>query len=278
MNRSCSSRASQSTRLDRPPCPPPDRHPKSRAEGLSGKLLVEVANVVSVEVNAGGWTAGHNRSMADSNVHHRSCEFEFALGALLGSDWWATLPGDPRHRSSVVAAQLSAEHARGARLLLLEEMATNSGTALIRLQYEALLRAVWILHCASDEQVLKLAAPLSDESEQGAKNLPGPLDMLQRVVAKTPSGLHDPLVQFHCSSWRALNSYVHAGIHPLARKSGGFPVALAEDLTRLSNGLVHVAYRLQASFQGQSAVDAVTRSWLAFRDALPPIVLPVDNA
>jgi hypothetical protein len=216
--------------------------------------------------------------MTESDLHERSCEFEFELAEILGSDWWDALPEDPRHRSSVAAARLSTGHARGARLLLLEEVTAHSGAALIRLQYEALLRAIWILHCASDEQVLKLTAPLSDESEQGAKNLPGPLDMLQRVVAKTPIGLHDPLVQFHRSSWRALNSYVHAGIHPLARKSGGFPVALAEDLTRLSNGLVHVAYRLQASFLGQSTMDSVTRTWLAFRDALPPIVLPVDNA
>ena len=99
----------------------------------------------------------------------------------------------------------------------------------------------------------------------------------QSGVQRTPVGLHDPLTQFHQSSWRALNSYVHAGIRPLARASGGIPVVLAEDLTRVSNGLVHIAFRLRASFLGQDYVDAVTRVWPAFRDALPPIVLPLTR-
>lgn len=216
--------------------------------------------------------------MTVASLHDRSRLFEITLAEILGDAWWATHPIDPRHRASVTAARLSAEHARAARLLLLEAMAPQSGTALLRLQFEALLRAVWVLYCASDLHVGKLSVALTEETEQGAKNLPGPLDMLARVVECTPVGLHDPLAQFHRSSWRALNSYVHAGIHPLARASGGFPVALAEQLTCLSNGLVHLAYRLQASFLGQAYVDAVTHAWPAFRDALPPIVLPSDGS
>lgn len=177
---------------------------------------------------------------------------------------------------SVMAARLSTEHARASRLLLLEAMCPHSGAALLRLQFEALLRAVWVTYCANDDQVGKLAAALTEESEQAAKNLPGPQDMLARVVERTPVGLHEPLVEFHRSSWRTLNSYVHSGIHPLARASGGFPVVLAEQLTRVSNGLVHIAYRLQASFLGQASVDAVTRAWPAYRDALPPIILPTS--
>lgn len=216
----------------------------------------------------------HTLDMTEDCLHDRSDEFELVLAEILGAAWWATLPTNPRYRGSVVAARLSTEHARGARLLLLEALAPQSGTALLRLQFEALLRAVWILHCATDDHVRKLTASLTETSEQEAKRLPGPSEMLERVIASTPVGLHDPLVQFHRSSWRALNSYVHAGIHPMARASGGFPIDMAEQITRLSNGLVHLAYRLQASLLGQAQVDAVTRAWPQFRDTLPPIVLP----
>ncbi|MGQ0801284.1 MAG: DUF6988 family protein [Pseudomarimonas sp.] len=220
----------------------------------------------------------HTFGMTDVSLHARSELFEYTLAEDLGAAWWATHPIDQRHRASVTAARLSTEHARAARLLLLKAMAPQSGAALLRLQFEKLLRAVWVLYRASDDQVGKLSAPLTEEAEQRAKNLPGPLYMLTRVVECTPVGLHDALAQFHRSSWRALNSFVHTGIHPLARASGGFPVALAEQLTYLSNGLVHVAYRLQASFLGQTYLDTVTRVWPAFRDALPPIVLPSDNS
>ena len=44
--------------------------------------------------------------------------------------------------------------------------------------------------------------------------------------------------------WRALNSYVHAGLHPNARLTGGFFEALAQQLVLNSNGLLHLAYRI----------------------------------
>jgi hypothetical protein len=169
----------------------------------------------------------------------------------------------------VVAARLSIEHAYSARLLLLREGAAHSGVALLRLQYEALLRAFWVHFCASDDQVHKLAISLTPEAEQRAKNLPGPLDMLNQIVERAPATIHAPLQQFHLESWRALNSFVHAGVHPLSRATSGFPVTLAVQIVRNSNGLLHFAYRLQASFVSQSLVDAVTHAYHAFEDCLP---------
>jgi hypothetical protein len=158
----------------------------------------------------------------------------------------------------------------------LRSIAPQSGAALLRLQFEAPLRSAWLLFCATDAHVERLTSELSLDSEQAAKNLPGPSDMLAGVVRSAPVGLSDPLVQFDGSSWRALNSYVHAGSHPLKRATRGFPVELAEGLVRLSNGLTHVAYRLQASLLGQGTLDQVTKAWVDFRDVLPPIALGHD--
>lgn len=215
--------------------------------------------------------------MKDPLLHERSDEFESTLAAILGPAWCTTQPTNPRYRVSASAARLSTEHARAARLLLLECIAPQSGAALLRLQFEALLRAIWTLYCATDDQVRKLTAVLGLDSEQAAKGLPGPLDMLHSIIPATPEGLHSPLKEFHASSWRALNSYVHAGIHPLARETGGFPIDFAENLVRVSNGLMHLAYRFQASFLGQEHVNAVTREWPHFRDVLPAIILGHDQ-
>lgn len=207
--------------------------------------------------------------MSMMDLFERSEEFEAHLRGVMGDQVLGTLPVQPRHRIAVVAARLSIEHAYSARLLLLREGAAQSGVALLRLQYEALLRAFWVHFCASEEQVDKLAISLTPEAEQRAKNLPGPLDMLNKIVERAPASIHAPLQQFHLESWRALNSFVHAGIHPLSRATSGFPVNLAVQIVRNSNGLMHFAYRLQASFVHQALVDAVTHSYHAFEDCLP---------
>lgn len=214
--------------------------------------------------------------MSVQSLDERSDQFESALAEFLGPAWFASFPTDPRYRASVAAARLSAEHGRGVRILLLQSIAPQSGTALLRLQFEALLRSAWLLFCATDAHVEKLTSELSLDSEQAAKNLPGSSEMLASVARSAPVGLSDPLAQFHRSSWRALNSYVHAGIHPLERATRGFPVELADGLVRLSNGLTHVAYRLQASLLGQETLDQITKTWVGFRDVLPPITLGHD--
>jgi hypothetical protein len=57
----------------------------------------------------------------------------------------------------------------------------NSAAAVLRMQYEGLLRAAWLLFAANPAYVEKLAMPLSLAAEKGAKNLPGNLDMLAEL-------------------------------------------------------------------------------------------------
>lgn len=49
----------------------------------------------------------------------------------------------------------------------------NSAAAVLRLQYEAVLRAAWLLFAASPVQAEKLTRSLDVEAEQAAKNVPG---------------------------------------------------------------------------------------------------------
>lgn len=175
----------------------------------------------------------------------------------------------PRLRACAAACQLSLEHATMVRIAF-EANASNSATALVRLQYEALVRAAWLLHAASDFEVEKLSAALDEHSSQRAKNVAGPADMLESLAARAPAGLIGPLQQFDDLSRKGLNSYVHAGLHPLQRVAQGFPQPLAEQLVRNSNGLMHMAYRLLATLSGnQALVDVTTSAHLAFADCLP---------
>lgn len=147
-----------------------------------------------------------------------------------------------------------------------------------RLQYEAVLRAAWLLFAAGPGQVDKLAKTLDLEAEQGAKNIPGYLDMLTAVEKAAPAGLAAPLSEFNRYSRHALNSFVHASIHPLTRARSGFPVDLAAALRRFSASLMHFAYRLLAALTGsQEHMNRVTRSYPAFEDCLPMAPAPKNR-
>lgn len=184
-----------------------------------------------------------------------------------------------RVKSAAAAVDLSFEHSHALRALL--ALGTpNSAAVLMRSQYEALLRAGWLMYAASDLQVEQLAAPLSADSAAAAKNARGAEDMLkdlEKLLTTMPTlrGLVLPLREIREVSWAALNSFVHGGLHPLARSRGGFPTKLAADLVRNSNGMLHMAARLLARLTPSADVAAqVDKLYLAFPSCLPPFSPP----
>ncbi len=206
-----------------------------------------------------------------SKLFRRSLELDCRLADTTGQDLLGSSPIDPRQRIVLAASKVSIEHGQSARLLLLGECAPNSGAALVRAQYEALIRSVWLQFCASDDEILRLAAPLNVVSEQGAKNIAGPLDMLIEIQKRAPDALHLQLSAFRDAQWKSLNSFVHAGIHPLSRVTGGFPVELAIQIAKTSNALAHLAYRVCASIAGNERLAAVTHAHREFDDCFPPL-------
>ena len=177
----------------------------------------------------------------------------------------------PRFSTSARFASIAWEHWI-AVLALSEDGLHASATCLLRIQFETLVRSVWCLHCASDALIGKLDAPLSPESEQGAKGLPQASEMLAALEKKPEtSNLHVRLAEFKNSSWKALNSYVHAGIHPLHRHTRGHPTPLILQTVRVSNGLGLMTAIQRGLLTGrqelQSALLGLCRR---YPDCLPP--------
>jgi len=113
---------------------------------------------------------------------------------------------------------------------------------MLRLQYEAVVKAIWLLYAASDNAIEKLLAPLTLESEQIANNgLPCFSDMMKKIEKREPPGVHRHLSEFRDYSWRPLNSFVHSGIHAVNRHKDGYPVALLYSAIRQSNNLTHMS-------------------------------------
>jgi len=174
-----------------------------------------------------------------------------------------------RIRTSNVACSLSLEHWASVRVLLRSGL-LSSATVVHRAQFEALARSIWLLYAASDTHLSKLTATLSSESEQAAKNMPQIAEMMQALANSGPQQAYDALCRFKDISWKALNSYAHAGIHPIQRYHEGYPLQLLHNVLRNANGLAVFAGMQAAVLSGQQSLQ---RSILALA-AKHPVCMP----
>ena len=176
----------------------------------------------------------------------RAFEDSSALAADLASLVDEPLFDDsPRIAVADLACSLALEHWHSVRLQLQEGL-LPSALVVHRAQFEAIVRSVWLTYAASDADILKLTAKLDLESEQAAKNVSQTLHMMEEIERRAPPQAFDALSRFKENSWKALNSYAHAGIHPLRRHAEGYPTALVHSVLCNANGL--------ALFSGMQAV------------------------
>lgn len=154
-----------------------------------------------------------------------------------------------RLRVSDLLCSLAVEHSASARALLQAGL-LPSALVIHRAQFEAVLRSIWTLYAASDAQLGKLAAELTVDSEQAAKNLPSASAMMEELAKKAPAGAYAPLHEFKTHNWQALNSYVHAGIHPIRRHMNGYPGGLILQALLNVNGLFVLAAMQAAILTG----------------------------
>ena len=164
------------------------------------------------------------------------------------------LDDSSRVKVSDVACSLSLEHWHSARALLRAEL-LPSALVVHRAQFEAIARSVWLAYAASDAHISKLTATLNLESEQAAKNIPQIAEMMQALSTKAPQQAFDALSRFKDNSWKALNSYAHAGIHPLRRHQEGYPPPLLLDVLRNANGLAVMSCMQAVVLSGQQPLQ-----------------------
>lgn len=173
------------------------------------------------------------RPMDSARAFDDSDKLAEALSSLID----LTLLNDsPRFRFADVACSLALEHRHAIRSLL-QGALLPSALVIHRAQFEAVVRSIWLTYAASDSDVLKLTSALNMESEQAAKNVAQIQDMMQAIEKRAPAPANAALARFKTHSWKALNSYAHAGIHPLRRHAEGYPAALIDAVLCNSNGL-----------------------------------------
>jgi hypothetical protein len=178
--------------------------------------------------------------------------------------------GSVRVRVSDVACSMSLEHWHAARVLFRGGL-LPSGLVVHRAQFEAVVRSIWIVYAASEESIAKLSDVLTLDSEQAAKNLPQLAEMMDALSKRGPPQAHDALSRFKTNSWKALNSYAHAGIHPLRRHEEGYPLSLLGDVLRGSNGLGLISCMHAAGLSGRQPLQQELLAIAARHpDCMPP--------
>ncbi len=151
--------------------------------------------------------------------------------------------GTSRLQATKGLASLGFEHAQGLKHLVAAGLYT-SAAVLLRIQYESLVRALWVLYVATDSQAELMIAELTQETAKQASRIPMLSEMLASIEEKAPHAPVAHLKEFKHYSWRPLSSFVHGGIHAMNRHGKGFPLELVLMKVRHSNGLLGIAGNL----------------------------------
>jgi len=176
-----------------------------------------------------------------------------------------------RYLVAFQAALLSLEHASGAFVLISQGLFPSAYT-LARPQFESLVRGIWLLYAASDSWVEKLCEPLTLDSAKRANEGLMLAEMLKQLESSSnaPGPIVQQIKEYRDVSWKAMNSFAHGGLHPLARTLTGYPAQLTYDVVRNSNAIVALATQLASILSGvPSAMEPVRRFHVEYADCLP---------
>jgi uncharacterized protein DUF6988 len=195
-------------------------------------------------------------------------ELEKSLFEVINMD---KLENFPRKESSRILCIVSFEHSESLKMLIASGNFT-SAIGLLRLQYEAFTRAIWLFYTASDLAVSKLMSELTAESARKTQKLPMLSKMLETLEGKAPQVVLDQLLEFREYSWKPLSSYIHGGIHAIQRHSKGYPLPLLKQTIKASNGVSLMAAMFLIIIANDiSKKGVLPKIQKEFKDCLPEL-------
>ncbi|MGN6457135.1 MAG: DUF6988 family protein [Achromobacter mucicolens] len=200
----------------------------------------------------------------------------FELTSVIAAAWNSVPSIDDRAKeASHRLCVLSIEYGLAIQALL--PALPAPGIALLRPQYESLVRATWACHSASGPELDRLLAPLTAESQQAAKKLPSVPEMLAALEKSGPKGASRLLARARSRMNDGLNSFIHGGIVPFARQREGYPDALLIAVLQNSNGFSMLALVLLATImEDEELANSIPALNASFQDVLPALEPFVD--
>jgi hypothetical protein len=176
-----------------------------------------------------------------------SWEFHDALDAEL---YGASPGGSHRLDLAFVLCILALEH--GDSVLALIRSNPSSALALVRLQYEVLVRALWVKYAATDHAVEKAVRGVPEGTTKEPDIFPTITDALASLVGKAPLNAIGPLTELKNGAWGAMNSYAHGSLRPIIRARNGYQPELLSQTLEISNTMQQIASMLLAECTGDN--------------------------
>jgi hypothetical protein len=206
-----------------------------------------------------------------ADMFEQSERFERDLGPLLSHP---RRPPSRRALLTLALCDVATEFWVSQRLLIRAGMYT-AALALVRLHFEATVRAIWLHHGASDEWLERFAAPMAPG--QLAEPVLGPsVDaMLQTLAKAAPPFLAQMLGAFKAATWQPMNSYVHGGIRPVVQSLAGCTPQQLVGVLQNGNGMaLMTANLLVVALQDPALAGRIGPIQQAHRVCLPPTQPP----
>ena len=176
-----------------------------------------------------------------------------------------------RSRLAVPTSQIAIEH--GTSICMLVGAGNiSSASILLRTQFEAVVRAIWLCFVAKADWMSRYWTAVRANPMKDPNFSPGMDEMLKAIAQRAPPTIAPQLSALKQAAWGPLNSFVHSGIHPVVLQHAGYPLDAALGNVRNANGLTIMAYGVIASLTDDrqliSGLTAIQRTHL---DCCPPL-------
>ena len=202
------------------------------------------------------------------HVVSASLDFYDALAEILGES-----VGTTTHRSMLALGTASTALEHGIAILsTVQGGQLASASVLLRAQFEAVTRALWLHFCADDGWIERYFNAVKANPTRDPNISPAMDEMLSELSSNAPPRIAAMLQPLKQAAWGPLNSYVHSGIHAVLHQHVDMTADFADSTLRTSNGLAGMAAMLLAVSSGdEELVHAVAQIQLDHLDCLPPL-------
>lgn len=168
-----------------------------------------------------------------------------------------------------VCSDLSFQHAKSLRVLYDLEL-DGTATAILRMQFESVVRLMWLHFSASDSFIEGYAGSISVDNPP--KDFPSVTEMIEKIKKSGVRGPGEALEEFKEVAWKGMNNHIHNGYLALSRHVNSYPEELVIQIISNSNALnLMTAMVLARVNQSQADVSFVKNLQLSYQDIMPEL-------
>lgn len=206
--------------------------------------------------------------MSDSQVH-LVLERSEQLDSEIASRFTPYKSTNNKDQLTQVCSDLSFQHAKSLRVLYDLEL-DGTATAILRMQFESVVRLMWLHFSAPDSFIESYTGSIS--ADNPPKEFPAVTEMIEKIKKSGVRGPGETLEEFKEVAWKGMNNHIHNGYLALSRHVNSYPEKLVIQIISNSNALnLMTAMVLARINQSQTDVNFVKSLQLSYQDIMPEL-------